>query len=86
MNKQADAALLERLKLRQEWLASFGQAGRQLWLEDADLTGLDLSDRDLSQAHLAGARLDSVCLCQANLYSANLASASLCGVNLTRGI
>ena len=33
MNKHVDAALLERLKLQQEWLASFEQAGRQRWLE-----------------------------------------------------
>ncbi len=42
----------------QVWLDSVGVAGavgvagRQLWLPNADLTGVDLSGRDLTEAHL----------------------------------
>jgi uncharacterized protein YjbI with pentapeptide repeats len=77
----------ERLALHHRWLASMGEAGVQLYAEDADLAGVDLRGVDLTSvvlpgavlagAHLAGAVLNNAFLKVGDLRGADLSGATL---------
>jgi 2-iminobutanoate/2-iminopropanoate deaminase len=81
--------LLEKFAAHAEWLRTLGSAGRQLLLENVDLSGMDLSERDLMEAALPGVRFDQAVLrgCMfggANLASASFLEADLAGADLTK--
>ena len=71
-----------RLAEHHVWVDSAGADGRQLWLPEADLAGVDLSGRDLTEAHLPGATLDEAHLDGALLYGIHLVGGSLRSANL----
>lgn len=73
------------LSLHQEWLGSLGSAGRMLVL-DVDLSGGDLTGRNLAEAQLPGVVLNNATLIEVDLYSANLASARLVKADLSLAI
>jgi uncharacterized protein YjbI with pentapeptide repeats len=64
------------------WITSYGKQGKQLWLEDADVSGLDLSGRLLVESQLPGVNLDGVNLADSNLGGARLYGASMRHANL----
>jgi uncharacterized protein YjbI with pentapeptide repeats len=77
--KQLEAAF----SAHAEWVQSAGARGEQLFLMDADLSGIDWSGKNLTEAWLAGARLVGAKLCGAVLYGSNLCSAILDGGDLS---
>jgi uncharacterized protein YjbI with pentapeptide repeats len=76
--------LEERLRRHAVWVSSLGADGEQLWLPDADLSGVDWSDRELADAHLPGVRLDNANLSGAFAGGSFLFGATLCGADLSR--
>jgi uncharacterized protein YjbI with pentapeptide repeats len=58
--------------------------GQQLWLDDTDLSGLNLAGRNLADSVLIGVNLDGANLAGSALHDATLVGASLRHANLRR--
>jgi len=70
------------IRWHNNWLDSVTTVGSQLWLPDADLSGLNLSGRDIALSNLERATLDGANLARAILERADLAETSLRDANL----
>lgn len=87
MTRMQQSEADELAALHELWLDSHGRHGQQLWLEDADLSGLEFSrrvlvDSLLSCVHLDGANLVDADLAGAQLVGSSLRHADLHGANL----
>jgi uncharacterized protein YjbI with pentapeptide repeats len=76
----------ELMALHELWITSFGKQGKQLWFEDADLSGFDFSGRILVDSYLPCVNLDGTNFADTNLGSSNLFGSSLRHANLQRAI
>lgn len=86
MTRMQQNVLDDLIRWHNSWLNSIAVLGNQLWLPDADLSGLNLSGRDIAFSNLRRVTLDGANLVEANLARASLDGASLYHANLRKAV
>lgn len=76
-------AFFEKLKLHNEWNESGSKYGQLLEEENLDLSGINLSKKDLNSAVLFGAKFNYASLIEVDMYGCYLVSATFRNANLT---
>jgi uncharacterized protein YjbI with pentapeptide repeats len=86
MSQGSPSDLEGRLSSHHAWMKSLGSDGERLSIEDANLRGIDWSERELCEMWLPGAQLDGSRLVRTDLYRCVLIGACLNNADLTEAI